>query len=460
MIAAVVGLAGSVVVADGFVERIDRPADSAVTARRLIPVAVDGDVVSVFGVGELRREVLEAVGRAAADSGAVFSPTRSASIGLLAVRRGDADVQRARPGYRFPMVVSALPVQAAAAVLGPEVAAALGTDTVVMGQRTAAQRGALAGDVIEVLAANGSVVTLRIALIGTDAQVGGAEIVMSDAAADRLGVTRATRVLVWGFPTRVGIESALARHGVPGSVGRVRVVRSWDPPNPDSTLSTARTKDLLGEFAFRLGADGSMSIDPAWSSVALPPDRQLLNEVIRIRARCHLQVVPALRAALADVAAAGLAPAIDVANTNSFGGCYNPRFNRISGELGFVSRHAWAMALDVNTVSNCQGCVPRLDCRVVQIFRRHGFAWGGNFLVPDGMHFEWVGERRDLLPFPSQYCPNQVPAVLQSALPSVGDSRALLLADQTLATDHAHEHPHDEHQHGAHEHGAHEHDHP
>lgn len=430
-----VAVAGSVVVAQGFVDRIDRPADSGATARRMIPTAVDGDVLSVFGVGELRREVVDAVARAAADTGAAFSPTRSASIGLLAVRRGDADVQRARQGYRFPLVVSALTVQAAAAVLGPEVAAALEPDTVVMGQRTADQRGARAGDVIDVLAANGAVVSLRIALVGTDAQVGGAEIVMSDAAADRLGVTRATRVLVWGFPTRTAIDDALARHGVPAALGRVRVVRSWDPPNPDSTLSTARTKDALGEFAFRLGSDGSMSIDPAWTSVALPPDRQLLNEVVRVRARCHLEIVPALRAALADVAAAGLAATIDVANTNTFGGCYNPRFNRIAGELGFVSRHAWAMALDVNTVTNCQGCVPRLDCRVVQIFRRHGFAWGGNFLVPDGMHFEWVGERRDLLPYPSQYCPNQVPAVLQSALPSVGDSRALLLADQTLATE-------------------------
>ena len=36
----------------------------------------------------------------------------------------------------------------------------------------------------------------------------------------------------------------------------------------------------------------------------------------------------------------------------------------------------------------------------MRIFRKHGFAWGGNFLIPDGMHFEWVGERRrqDQLP--------------------------------------------------------------
>ena len=95
------------------------------------------------------------------------------------------------------------------------------------------------------------------------------------------------------------------------------------------------------------------------------------------------------------MAAAGLAGAIDVTNANTYGGCHYPRFNRIGGELGFLSRHSWGMALDTNTVSNCQGCVPQMNCEVVRIFRRHNFAWGGNFLVPDGMHFEWVGERRD-----------------------------------------------------------------
>ena len=51
-----------------------------------------------------------------------------------------------------------------------------------------------------------------------------------------------------------------------------------------------------------------------------------------------------------------------------------------------------------------------LDCEVVRIFRRHGFAWGGTFTRPDGMHFEWVGEPRDQLDYPSLYCPNIVTA--------------------------------------------------
>ncbi|MEY3641456.1 MAG: hypothetical protein RLZZ199_1261, partial [Actinomycetota bacterium] len=82
--------------------------------------------------------------------------------------------------------------------------------------------------------------------------------------------------------------------------------------------------------------------------------------------------------------------------------------NRISGDLGYLSRHSWGMAFDMNTTTNAQGRAPNLDCRIVRIFRKWGFAWGGNFTPADGMHFEYVGERRDNIEYPSRYCPNVV----------------------------------------------------
>ena len=30
-----------------------------------------------------------------------------------------------------------------------------------------------------------------------------------------------------------------------------------------------------------------------------------------------------------------------------------------------------------------------MDPRVVKVFEHWGFNWGGNFLIPDGMHFEY-----------------------------------------------------------------------
>jgi hypothetical protein len=66
----------------------------------------------------------------------------------------------------------------------------------------------------------------------------------------------------------------------------------------------------------------------------------------------------------------------------------------------------------------------------VQIFRKHGFSWGGNYLTPDGMHFEWVGERRDNLAYPSRFCPNVATGALTLDNSEIGSST--LYADDGL----------------------------
>jgi hypothetical protein len=199
----------------------------------------------------------------------------------------------------------------------------------------------------------------------------------------------------------------------------VKIRHSWDLRDPDDTLGLAKTKALLGEFSYTITSSGAVAVSTNWSSAYIPPGRELLSSAIPIRAQCHRTIKPALQAALDEVAWAGLGWAIDVANANTYGGCYYPRFNRLtpSSSLGFLSRHSWGMALDTNTTTNPQGGVPGMDCRVVRIFRKHGFAWGGNFTTPDGMHFEWVGEARDQLPYDSRYCDNPVPLPFTDQVP-------------------------------------------
>jgi hypothetical protein len=82
----------------------------------------------------------------------------------------------------------------------------------------------------------------------------------------------------------------------------------------------------------------------------------------------------------------------------------------------------------MNTVENVEGTPPTMNCDVVRIFRKWGFAWGGNFLQGDGMHFEWVGQRRDQFAYPSRYCPNIVPSGTTSS--SSTDGRLLLFANE------------------------------
>ena len=56
-----------------------------------------------------------------------------------------------------------------------------------------------------------------------------------------------------------------------------------------------------------------------------------------------------------------------------------------------MSVHAWGAAIDINVANNPLGAAPNQDARLVAIMAKHGFAWGGRFLRPDGGHFQWVG---------------------------------------------------------------------
>lgn len=348
------------------------------------------------------------------------------------------------------MVFVASPVDAARGAYGIEIAQVAASGDVVLNQVTAQLMGASVGDRLDLRSQSGGTVSLRVGLIAESDAVGGTEIVFDTAVADRLGFPTATSTVMWGFD-RAALDTALVAVGL---VGRrdTEVARSWDLPDPDSTISTALTKVALGEPWYRVNADDSISMHPDWVARNLTPDRVLLNPTIPVRARCHVAILDDLRAAFADIAAAGLASAIEVANANAYGGCYAPRYSRISG---YLSRHTYGMAFDTNTVSNCQGCRPRMHCDVVRIFRRHGFAWGGNFRRPDGMHFEWVGERRDHIPYPSTYCPNLVQPSTQRVVPELGRE---VLAHGPV--DHLHDHGDHQHHddHGDHgDHGDHEH---
>lgn len=388
-------------------------ADVAVVARQAerddVPL---GDLAVVYSVGVAEPDLIAATEQVAAATGAVSTVGRSGTLHVRQVARPGAVAYAPPDGYTFPLVFAAYPAPALGWLFGHDVAAAAvpaaGRSGVVLNAASAELTGAEVGDTLEVITRSGDAVALRVAAIVPQEVLGGTEVVFVDSVADRLGETRPTRVVIWGFDDRGAIDAALADSGL-AARRNTQVARSWDPPKPDSVLDTLEVKQLLGTPWYRiLDGGNSVTMHPQWQATNLPDNRELLNDQIPVRARCNVAIVADLRAALAEVASAGLGGAIDVQNANTYGGCYNPRFARESWNL---SRHSYGIALDTNTATNCVGCTPTMNCDVVRIFRRHNFAWGGNFYRPDGMHFEWVGEPRDQVPSrPVDRCPNNVPA--------------------------------------------------
>ena len=384
-------------------EAFSQPAASARPAGR-VPFA--SDAVSINQFGELSPALQATAEQVARAIDAPSAIGRGFTIGLWNVRRGGATVQQASgPGagvWQYPLNVTALPVDAIGRVMSLQASSLIAQGYLVMGRTSADLRGAQAGDTVDLIAADGNARTFVIGAVLPDSEVGGTELVMSLEQADALGATIPTRVLIYGQFARDALDAALAAYGLVDGYG-VRISKSWNPANPDGLLGLARTKALLGEFDFMVTGPSTIAMDADWVGANI---QRVNYQYIGVRASCHRLIVDDLQAALQEVYEAGLSWAIELSNTNTYGGCWNPRYAVASAQIGSVSRHAWGMAFDTNTISNAQGRTPQMDCRVVRIFRKHNFAWGGNFLWPDGMHFEWVGEPRNTWAYPSKYCPN------------------------------------------------------
>lgn len=183
--------------------------------------------------------------------------------------------------------------------------------------------------------------------------------------------------------SRPAVERAVRSLLVPGQVARVRA--QGETPflrYGDAVLPQLVLKEVFGEFAARPLATGTLSLDPRWVRKNIVTARvPVIGDV-----RCHRSLIPQLRTALREAVAAGLSHELDPAR---YGGCYSPRFISHDPE-GRLSHHSWGIAIDVNVAENPFGTRPDQDRRLVAIMEKWGFTWGGRWLIPDGMHFEWA----------------------------------------------------------------------
>jgi hypothetical protein len=250
----------------------------------------------------------------------------------------------------------------------------------VLGRTAAALREVGPGATLHVAG-----VTLRVNAILDDELVGAHEVVVSAATARGLGITRPRYLLVdpVGKASRDHIERSL-RGALPSGT-RLRIRGPGETPvfrHGDAVLPPVRLKELFGEFAARPGPGGVVEPDPTWVAENIRSARlPILGRLV-----CHRRVLPQIRGALRELVAMGLTRHLD---PGDFGGCYSPRFANRNPSAG-LSHHAWGVAFDVNVSENPLGGEPRLDRRVVEVFERWGLTWGGRWLVPDGMHFEFL----------------------------------------------------------------------
>lgn len=360
--------------------------------------------MSVSTNASLKSSQSRAILAAAVDAGAQAFPVRNPQIPMTSMMHGDKFIRRLTEGWRLPMSVWAMPVDMARIVGGDAMADMLASGQIGIGKLSADFYGAQVGDTVVLRDVKFNAVSFTIGAIVADAFTDYGDLLMSDDQVASLGARQVSRITFVNFSSPTSVMDALKKRRI--DIGRTyRLRTSWDLKNPDGTLGLAETKTLLGEFAYRPTTGVGLQIDPAWAGANLNYHQNF--RLIGLNNNCNKKVADAIQGALTEISKAGLAKYIDVAESTRYGGCYAGRLNRLAGTFGFVSRHTWGMAMDINTNTNQQWGTPHMNCDVVRIFRKWGFSWGGNYWPSDGMHFEYVGERRDTIGYKSTYCPNK-----------------------------------------------------
>lgn len=101
------------------------------------------------------------------------------------------------------------------------------------------------------------------------------------------------------------------------------------------------------------------------------------------RFACHVLMVPVFASVFAEIDARGHWHLLE-----DFGGCFNCREQR--GSNAKSSTHSWGIGIDINAKSNPLGAVPTMPQAIIDVFREHGFTYGGTWSRPDGMHFQYA----------------------------------------------------------------------
>jgi hypothetical protein len=297
----------------------------------------------------------------------------------VSVVRGDIVELETGDGWLVPLDGLAVDPDAHAGFDPEESLTQLMPGTVALGETSAAFRDADVGDVLSV-----SGVSYQVAAIAPDEVVGAAEIIFAKSDETAPVVTDRYALVNTDLERNEFENLVRAMYSGPAPLR----IRSEDETpwlrHGDAVLPQIFIKTALGEFAYSERSGSEFSPDPEYVEAnIIEAEVPILGTVT-----CHEKIVEMLRGALGELVDSGLGHLVDPAG---FAGCWNPRDIRATTGRPppGISRHAWGAALDLNAAANPVGSSGTQDPRLIEIMLDWGFTWGGDWLVPDPMHFEY-----------------------------------------------------------------------
>ena len=255
-----------------------------------------------------------------------------------------------------------------------ESAQAIRDNKIVISELTANRYKLNVGDYVNLVGLNSEIIPIEVGKVIKDSKIGWFEGVVNKELGFKLGIYRNIQAIIWDSHINENFLIELHKNI---NYRKVKLTFRENRVNKNWVLPTALVKEMFGDFQIKERDGVWITTEPEWREENIQNKRMPILGITR----CHRLMWEPLEGALNQILEEGLEKYLSIEEWRSSGGCYAPRrINRFEAG-GSISRHAWGIAIDINTKS---GYPPR----VVEIFNDWGFAWGGTWTSPDEMHFE------------------------------------------------------------------------
>ena len=255
-----------------------------------------------------------------------------------------------------------------------ESAQAIRDNKIVISELTASRYELNVGDYVNLVGLNSETIPIEVGKVIKDSKIGWFEGVVNKDLGFKLGIYRNIQAIIWDSHINENFLIELHKNI---NYRKVKLTFRENRVNKNWVLPTALVKEMFGDFQIKERDGVWITTEPEWREKNIQNKRMPILGITR----CHRLMWEPLEGALNQILEEGLEEYLSIEEWRSSGGCYAPRrINRFDAG-GSISRHAWGIAIDINTTS---GYPPR----VVEIFNDWGFAWGGTWTSPGEMHFE------------------------------------------------------------------------
>ena len=298
-----------------------------------------------------------------------------ANIGLeSAVSPDGEDVLSSLENYLYNISVKTIESSSVDYFYKNDIADVIKNDQIVISSLTAERYGLSVNDTINLIGMNSNPIEITVGMVIKDSELGWFEGVVNKEVGYQLGIFRNIQAIIWDTEINENYFIELYRNI---KYKKVKYTFKEKKTNKNWVLPTALVKEMFGDFQIKERDGTWITTEPSWRENNI----QTKRVPILGNTRCHRLMWEPLEGALNQILDEGLADTLSVKDFKQSGGCYAPRrINRFDAG-GSISRHAWGIAIDINTKSSYHP-------RVVEIFNSWGFAWGGTWTSPDEMHFE------------------------------------------------------------------------